>query len=126
MKKLLILLTIFPNLTFAANCVNPENSDETLACLNKQTQTAKIQLANAIYKTLDRFEGEDKKNFIAAQRLWVQYKEADCNFISSFVGKADRILVKAYKQQCANERAIQRAIELNSMFKESYLEYKKK
>lgn len=117
MKNLLFLLVIFPSLSFAANCVNPENSDETWICLNKQTKTTETQLASAYQKALRGLDVEDKKNLIAAQRLWVRYKEADCNFISTNIGKTDRALGQAYGRQCANERAIQRTNELNSMFK---------
>lgn len=116
MKKFIALIITIPSLSFATECINYQNSNKIWDCLNKQTQMVESNLKEQYQKTLRGLDVEDKKNLINSQRAWVQYKEADCHFITANISKADRTLGQAYGRNCANEKAIQRTLELKSMF----------
>jgi len=47
-------------------------------CFDKAREEADAEL-NALYKEVrGKLDGEDEKRLVAAQRLWIQYRDANC------------------------------------------------
>jgi uncharacterized protein YecT (DUF1311 family) len=48
-------------------------------CMFKAWKTADIELNRVYAQSRNRVEGDDLKRLIAAQRLWIQFRDANCN-----------------------------------------------
>jgi uncharacterized protein YecT (DUF1311 family) len=51
-----------------------------LDCIATETKIQDTRLNNVYKKLIDRLSSERKKRLITAQRLWVQYRDANCSF----------------------------------------------
>lgn len=97
----------------AAYCTGLTTQMSINQCLNKQLQASDRQLGkvyNGYMKTLSKSQ---QTNLRAAQRLWVQFKEKDCQYVAShYQGGSMQPAVLA---QCLIDRAETREQELRDM-----------
>lgn len=82
MKKLL-LLTILISGGAWADCSNIDSSTDKRECYQQKLKLADQKLLSTYQDSLRITSSESKQQLIKAQRLWVQYKEADCLYDAS-------------------------------------------
>jgi len=59
-------------------CANEVSTSDSVECLSKAKASSDARL-NSLYQELKkRLEGDDLKRLIATERLWVQYRDANC------------------------------------------------
>jgi uncharacterized protein YecT (DUF1311 family) len=81
------------------------STPEMVDCLNAQTAQWDKRL-NAGYKAaLDAAQGKQREQLRAAQRLWIQYRDANCTYYSMGEGSIARIEAAACMQRMTKARA---------------------
>ena len=59
-------------------CPNAVTTIDLRSCFEKAREAADAEL-NTLYKQVrGKLDGEDEKRLVAAQRLWIQYRDANC------------------------------------------------
>lgn len=93
----------------ASACFDAANTIAITDCLAAETRTADQQL-NAAYKALlERIEPEQHAPLKAAQRLWIQYRDANCGFYAAQSGSIRQIEAA----ECLRSMTADRAVELS-------------
>jgi len=81
------------------------STPEMVDCLNAPTAQWDKRL-NAGYKAaLDAAQGKQREQLRAAQRLWIQYRDANCTYYSMGEGSIGRIEAAACMQRMTKARA---------------------
>lgn len=80
-----------------------------LACIGEELEKQDARL-NSAYRTLtSQLNAERKQQLVAAQRLWIQYRDANCQFYADPEGGT---LATLSANQCVLDETSQRASEL--------------
>ena len=94
-------------------CGEQPNTLATVACVDAKTAVWDKRL-NAAYGSLMRgVDAEQRDPLRAAQRLWIQYRDANCRFYGSRQGSISQILAA----ECVRAMTEDRAIELEQAMK---------
>ena len=89
-------------------CGEKTSTLEIVECVQAKTN-ASDQRLNAAYKALQaQVDAAQRQPLLAAQRLWVQYRDANC----AFYGAADGSIRKVQGAECLRSMTEDRAREL--------------
>jgi uncharacterized protein YecT (DUF1311 family) len=113
MKKILLFVAFlgFTHLAWA-DCSKAEDNVELSNCVDKEHKSAEINLTKSYRALLASLAGQEKQNLIKAQKLWVNFKEFDCQSIGDSYG--DGSMAPIAITQCLTNKAIVREQELSS------------
>lgn len=126
-KFLLIaaLLVLNCSTVFALNCDSPESSLDARECASMILTERDSELNNVYKQVLKVLENEDKSNndfsssgyhyqskkkLIEAQRLWIQFRDKDCDAVGEYSGGGSA--TPDFILGCLISRTEQRIIEL--------------
>jgi uncharacterized protein YecT (DUF1311 family) len=87
-SRLIVLLTVLlfagaPSFSQHMNesdspCVNAGSTVDAVECLSKAKVSSDAEL-NSLYQEIrKRLEGDDANRLIATEKLWIQYRDANC------------------------------------------------
>ena len=94
-------------------CGQKTSTLEVVQCVEAKTNIADQRL-NAAYKALQaRIEANQRQPLLAAQRLWVQYRDANC----AFYGTRDGSIRQVQGAECIRSMTEDRARELEEAIK---------
>ena len=94
-------------------CGKETSTPAVVECVQAKTNTADQRL-NAAYKALQaRVEANQRRPLLAAQRLWVQYRDANC----AFYGTRDGSIRQVQGAECIRSMTEDRARELENALK---------
>lgn len=96
-------------------CGEQPNTIAIVECVDARTKAADRRL-NAAYKALQqRIEEGPRQRLVAAQRLWIQYRDANCGFYGSPQGTIWRIHAAECRRSMTEEHAreLERAMKLD-------------
>ena len=94
-------------------CGEKPSTLEVVECVRAKTNIADQRL-NAAYKALQaRIEANQRQPLLAAQRLWVQYRDANC----AFYGTRDGSIRQVQGAECIRSMTEDRAHELEEAIK---------
>lgn len=86
-------------------CGNRPNTLAIVECLRAKTKTADRQL-NAAYKALQaRIDPAQRQPLLKAQRLWVQYRDANCGFYAAQQGTIREVQAAECLRSMTEDRA---------------------
>jgi len=89
-------------------CGDKPSTPAVVECVQAKTNVADQRL-NAAYKALQgRIEANQRQSLLAAQRLWVQYRDANCGFY----GVQDGSIRQVQAAECVRSMTEDRAREL--------------
>ncbi|KJZ34019.1 lysozyme inhibitor LprI family protein [Pseudomonas sp. B21-040] len=88
-SRVLLALTpvLFTSMAFALDCDNAADQATMNQCAAQQHAAADKEL-NALYQQITtrlKSEPERKKSLVGAQRAWIAFRDAECNFSASGV-----------------------------------------
>jgi uncharacterized protein YecT (DUF1311 family) len=75
----------------AEDCSDRDSTPEIVECLGGQTAVWDRKLNTAYQKRLDSVSARQREALRAAQRLWVQYRDANCRYYAAGEGTIARI-----------------------------------
>ncbi|WP_333666295.1 lysozyme inhibitor LprI family protein [Acinetobacter guillouiae] len=110
MKKLLLLTMLISGGAWA-DCSNIDSSTDKRECLQKKLDIVDKQLLTTYQESLKKTSPESKQQLVKAQRLWVQFKEADCLYDASRVD--DRTGFASNQLSCLINKSTSREKELH-------------
>ncbi|OIX90573.1 lysozyme inhibitor LprI family protein [Pantoea sp. Ae16] len=113
-KRIVVLLMMLPAAgAFAAECDNAMTQTEMNQCAATAYKTADAALNQIYQQVLRRTDSEQKALLQAAQRRWIGFRDADCDFTtsSSRGGSIHPMLVS----QCLQQKTEQRTKELQGL-----------
>lgn len=111
MKKILLsAITLTLSVGAWADCLDIDSSTDKRECLQKNLNIIDKQLLSTYQENLKTTSPESKDQLIKAQRLWVQYKEADCFYDASRVD--DRTGFTSNQLLCLIKKSVSRNQEL--------------
>jgi uncharacterized protein YecT (DUF1311 family) len=94
-------------------CGEKTSTLEVVKCVRAKTKIADQGL-NAAYKAQQaRIEANQRQPLLAAQRLWVQYRDANC----AFYGTRDGSIPRVQAAECIRSMTEDRARELEEAMK---------
>jgi uncharacterized protein YecT (DUF1311 family) len=94
-------------------CGDKPSTPAVVECVQAKT-TAADQRLNAAYKALQaRIDAAQRQPLLAAQRLWVQYRDANCGFY----GTQDGSIRQVQEAECIRSMTEDRARELEKAMK---------
>ena len=94
-------------------CDQKTSTLELVECVQAKTNIADQRL-NAAYKALQaRIEANQRRPLLTAQRLWVQYRDANC----AFYGTRDGSIRQVQGAECIRSMTEDRAHELEEAIK---------
>jgi uncharacterized protein YecT (DUF1311 family) len=94
-------------------CGDETSTLAVVECVQVKTNVADQQL-NAAYKALQaRIDAAQRQPLLAAQRLWVQYRDANCGFY----GVQDGSIRQVQAAECIRSMTEDRARELEKAIK---------
>lgn len=115
MKKFILgaLLILPVASTMAADCSKAETQMEMNECAAGAYNVADKALNSSYRQVLKRMSGEQKTLLQTAQRRWIAWRDADCEFITSATrgGSIHPMLIS----QCLQNKTEQRTKELQSL-----------
>src|SRR5262249_31402747 len=89
-------------------CGQRTSTPEVVECVQAKTSVADQRL-NAAYKALQaQIDANQRQPLLAAQRLWVQYRDANC----AFYGTQDGSIRQVHAAECLRSMTEDRAREL--------------
>ena len=89
-------------------CVDKPSTPGVVECVQAKTNVADQRL-NAAYKALQaRIDAAQRQPLLSAQRLWVQYRDANCGFY----GTQDGSIRQMQAAECLRSMTEDRAREL--------------
>ena len=111
---LLFVLALAATSAQALDCANAASTPDLNECAARTQKAAEANL-NAVYQRVlnNVTEPKVRTQFVAAQRLWVKFREADCNTVLAFYGTGT-IRTVMYLG-CLQNRAETRAKELETL-----------
>ena len=90
-----------------APCGNQPNTLAIVDCVSGHTQTWDRRL-NAAYKTLGEASDPAQRDPLkATQRLWVQYRNANCAFYAAHEGTIRQVLAAECMRSMTQDRALE-------------------
>lgn len=89
---------------------NQEATADIVDCLNANTKTWDRRLSGAYKALMQRSDPGQKEPLKAAQRLWVQYRDANCGFYAAGEGSISQIAAA----ECLRAMTQQRACEMEA------------
>jgi len=94
-------------------CGEKTSTPAVVECVQAKTNAVDQRL-NAAYKALEaRIEANQRQSLLSAQRLWVQYRDANCGFY----GTPDGSIRKVQGAECIRSMTEDRARELEKAMK---------
>jgi uncharacterized protein YecT (DUF1311 family) len=112
MKKLLLLvIASILSVGAWADCLDIDSATDKRECLQSKLDAADKRLLATYQENLKTTPPETKQQLIKAQRLWVQYKEADCFYDASRVD--DRTGFTSNQLSCLINKSTSREKELH-------------
>jgi uncharacterized protein YecT (DUF1311 family) len=88
-------------------CGDQPNTPATVDCVQAKTKVWDQRL-NAAYKALQqRIDADQRDPLKAAQRLWVQYRDANCRFYGSQQGSIREIQAAECQRAMTQDRALE-------------------
>lgn len=94
-------------------CGNQPNTLAIVECVQAKTKAADQRL-NAAYKALQaRIDPAQRQPLVKAQRLWVQYRDANCGFYAAQQGSIREVQAA----ECLRSMTSDRALELEKAMK---------
>ena len=91
-------------------CGDKPSTPAVVECVQAKTNVADQQL-NAAYKALQaRIDAAQRQPLLSAQRLWVQYRDANC----AFYGVQDGSIRQVQAAECIRSMTEDRAYELET------------
>jgi uncharacterized protein YecT (DUF1311 family) len=94
-------------------CGEKNSTVEVVDCVQKKTNVADQRL-NAAYKALQaQIDANQRQSLLAAQRLWLQYRDANC----AFYGAQDGSIRQVQAAECLRSMTEDRAGELEKAMK---------
>ena len=114
MKKWIVVLLMLPAAgVFAAECDNAITQIEMNQCAATAYKTADAALNQTYQQVIKRTDSEQKALLQTAQRRWIGFRDADCDFTtsSSRGGSIHPMLVS----QCLQQKTEQRTRELQGL-----------
>ncbi len=112
MKKIILITLFFITKTFAFDCNNAMTTMDINSCMNKEFERIEKEL-NQVYKRQMKSLSTDTETKTAlrnAQRLWIKFREADCEAVI-MPSKGGSIVTAEYLD-CMISHAKQRIREL--------------
>jgi uncharacterized protein YecT (DUF1311 family) len=94
MKFALLVSFIFIALTGMASaqeCSRNRTTQDIVECTDRQTRAWDKKLNAAYQAQMQAQEGEQRTRLLNAQRLWIQYRDANCGFYAAADGSLSRI-----------------------------------
>jgi uncharacterized protein YecT (DUF1311 family) len=86
-------------------CGQKTSTLEVVQCVEAKTNIADQRL-NAAYKALQaRIEANQRQPLLAAQRLWVQYRDANCAFYGTWDGSIRQVQAAECIRSMTEDRA---------------------
>lgn len=90
-----------------APCGNQPNTLAIVDCIDSHTKTWDRRL-NAAYKALgDATDPAQRDPLKAAQRLWLQYRDANCAFYAAHEGTIRQVLAAECMRSMTQDRALE-------------------
>lgn len=88
-------------------CGDQVSTPEIVDCTDAKTKVWDQRL-NAAYRNLQqRIDAEQRQPLQAAQRLWVQYRDANCRFYGSGEGTIKRVEAAECMRSMTQDRALE-------------------
>lgn len=94
----------------AKDCLELVSSTDIRECYSEKLNSAEKKLLLTYQSKLNTLEPDNKQQLIKAQRLWVQFKEADCIQVANQFD--DRTGAMSLRFECLMNKAIAREKEL--------------
>lgn len=118
--KLLILLVLPISSVLAeeiieTNCNNPRDTPGYSDCAYHAYEVADQQLNDIYKKLLDTVKGEEKSLLITAQKAWIQFRDANCDFETFDVRGGTGW--STYHDECLERMTLQRVLEIKNMLR---------
>jgi uncharacterized protein YecT (DUF1311 family) len=119
MRLFLILLAVVVLATPAAraqdddDCNDHDSTPEIVQCLTAQATQWDRKLNAAYQKLLGSLPARRQEALRAAQRLWVQYRDANCTYYAGGEGSIARVEAAECKRSMTESRANELAGEQN-------------
>jgi uncharacterized protein YecT (DUF1311 family) len=104
----LILLAATPGLAEPSEvekCGDASSTMEIVQCLGARTKVWDARLNAAYQKLLSSLAGAQHDKLRAAQRLWIQYRDANCGYYGAGEGTISRIDAAECMRRMTQERA---------------------
>ena len=92
-----------------SNCSNG-NTVQIVDCVGKLTKTWDKRLNTAYQALMGRSDAGQKESLKAAQRLWIQYRDANCRFYGSGEGTIHQVEAA----ECVHAMTRQRTCEMEA------------
>ncbi|OON41819.1 hypothetical protein BTJ39_01270 [Izhakiella australiensis] len=115
MQKLIIASLLFLPVApaLAVDCANATTQADMNQCANEDYKKADGELNTTYKQALKATSGKQKSLLQAAQKKWIEYRDADCNF-QTFKSK-DGTVWPMNVSACLQDKTQQRTKELKSM-----------
>jgi uncharacterized protein YecT (DUF1311 family) len=97
----------------AEDCSDRDSTPEIVQCLGAQAAEWDRQLNTAYQKLLASVPARQRDSLRAAQRLWVQYRDANCQYYALGEGTIARIEAAECRRSMTESRAKELAGEQN-------------
>lgn len=94
-------------------CGDQPNTMATVDCLDVKTRSWHQRLNTAYKNLMQRIDAGQREPLKAAQRLWIQYRDANCRFYGSQEGSIRQIQAS----ECLRAMTQDRALELEKSMK---------
>ena len=96
-----------------AECMNKSlSTQDMIECIGSEYKKQDIKLNNAYKDLQQNLSSERKKQLLEAQRLWIKYRDANCNFYYDPDGGS---LARLSANECMLSSTAQRAKELENL-----------
>lgn len=80
-------------------------------CIGEEIKTQDARLNGAYQKLRNNISGERRQELLDAQRLWIQYRDSNCQFYATAGGT----LAMVASNECVLRETAQRAKELENL-----------
>ena len=103
----------------SSNCENPQTQTQMNICASEEFARADAQLNQVYQELLPMLSPQRKEQLIKAQKAWILFKEANCEFEASRVsGGSMEPLIRA---TCLTEQTTKRTADLQRYLQETRL-----
>ncbi|WP_299233016.1 lysozyme inhibitor LprI family protein [uncultured Halomonas sp.] len=96
-----------------SNCMDASGgvTVNMMNCIGEEIKTQDARLNGAYQKLRNNISGERRQELLDAQRLWIQYRDANCQFYATAGGT----LAMVASNECVLRETAQRAQELENL-----------
>jgi uncharacterized protein YecT (DUF1311 family) len=103
----ILALATFTGIVDAQECSSRQTTQDIVECTDGQTKAWDRKL-NASYQTLMQAQSDEQRTRLrTAQRLWIQYRQANCDFYRGGDGSISRIEAAACMFKMTKGRALE-------------------